>query len=187
MTVPAVRTWPQLLATLLRGEDLTADDTRWAMGEVMSDAHEPVSFAGFLVALRAKGETAAEISGLLDALMDRVVPLPVEGTDVVDIVGTGGDGAHTVNISTMAAIVTAAAGAPVVKNGGRSVSSKAGSADVLEALGIPLYLGPEQVARCLHDLGIAFTFAPAFHQGLKHASPSAAPWACPPRSTTSRR
>lgn len=171
MTAPAVRTWPQLLATLLRGEDLSADDTRWAMGEVMNDAHEPVSFAGFLVALRAKGETTAEISGLLDALMDQVVPLPVDGRNVVDIVGTGGDGAHTVNISTMAAIVTAAAGAPVVKNGGRSVSSKAGSADVLEALGIPLYLGPEQVARCVTDLGIAFTFAPAFHQGLKHASP----------------
>ncbi|MEU5240946.1 anthranilate phosphoribosyltransferase [Streptomyces lydicus] len=171
MTAPAVRTWPQLLATLLRGEDLTADDTRWAMGEVMSDAHEPAAFAGFLVALRAKGETPAEISGLLDALMDRVVPLPVDGRDVVDIVGTGGDGAHTVNISTMAAIVAAAAGAPVVKNGGRSVSSKAGSADVLEALGIPLYLSPEQVARCVADLGIAFTFAPAFHRGLKHASP----------------
>ncbi|MEW2626017.1 anthranilate phosphoribosyltransferase [Streptomyces sp. NPDC048106] len=171
MTAPAVRTWPQLLATLLRGEDLTADDTRWAMGEVMNDAHEPVAFAGFLVALRAKGETAAEISGLLDVLMERVVPLPVDGRDVVDIVGTGGDGAHSVNISTMAAIVAAAAGAPVVKNGGRSVSSKSGSADVLEALGIPLYLGPEQVAQCLGHLGIAFTFAPAFHKGLKHASP----------------
>ncbi|MYR58180.1 anthranilate phosphoribosyltransferase [Streptomyces sp. SID625] len=171
MTAPAVRTWPLLLATLLRGEDLSADDTRWAMGEVMNDAHEPAAFAGFLVALRAKGESAAEISGLLDALMERVVPLPVDGRDVVDIVGTGGDGAHTVNISTMAAIVTAAAGAPVVKNGGRSVSSKAGSADVLEALGLPLYLAAGHVARCVTDLGIAFTFAPAFHQGLKHASP----------------
>ncbi|MET9916227.1 anthranilate phosphoribosyltransferase [Streptomyces sp. NPDC006435] len=171
MSAPA-RTWPQLLAALLRGENLTSDDTRWAMGEVMNDDHEPVAFAGFLVALRAKGETAAEISGLLDALMDRVVPLPVDSTDVVvDIVGTGGDGAHTVNISTMAAIVTAAAGAPVVKNGGRSVSSRSGSADVLEALGVPLYLEPAQVARCLTDLGIAFTFAPAFHKGLKHASP----------------
>lgn len=171
MTTPAVRTWPQLLAALLRREDLTADDARWAMGEVMNDAHEPAAFAGFLVALRAKGETAAEISGLLDALMDRVVPLTVDGADVVDIVGTGGDGAHTVNISTMAAIVTAAAGAPVVKNGGRSVSSRSGAADVLEALGLPLYLSPEQVAQCVTDLGIAFTFAPAFHQGLKHASP----------------
>ncbi|MGW7292842.1 anthranilate phosphoribosyltransferase [Streptomyces xiamenensis] len=171
MTTPGVRTWPQLLATLLRREDLSADDARWAMGEVMNDAHEPAAFAGFLIALRAKGETAGEISGLLDALMDRVTPLPVDGTDVVDIVGTGGDGAHTVNISTMAAIVTAAAGARVVKNGGRSVSSKSGSADVLEALGIPLYLAPAQVARCVTELGIGFTFAPAFHQGLKHASP----------------
>ncbi|APU15210.1 anthranilate phosphoribosyltransferase [Actinoalloteichus fjordicus] len=170
MTTP-VRTWAKLLAALLRGDDLTTADTHWAMGEVMKDNHEPVAFAGFLVALRAKGETAAEISGLLDALMERVVPLPVDGSRVVDIVGTGGDGAHTVNISTMAAIVTAAAGAPVVKNGGRSVSSKSGSADVLEALGLPLYLGPEQVARCLTDLGLGFTFAPTFHQGLKHAAP----------------
>ncbi|MFJ7416480.1 cold shock domain-containing protein [Streptomyces sp. NPDC098077] len=85
MTAP-VRTWPQLLATLLRGDDLTADDTRWAMSEVMDDAHEPVAFAGFLIALRAKGETAGEISGLLGALMDRVTPLPVDGSQVVDIV-----------------------------------------------------------------------------------------------------
>ncbi|WP_329065921.1 anthranilate phosphoribosyltransferase [Amycolatopsis sp. NBC_01480] len=168
MTAP---TWPRLLAALLRGEDLTADDTRWAMGEVMNDSHEPVAFAGLLVALRAKGETAAEISGLLDALMARVVPLPVDGSGVVDIVGTGGDGAHTVNISTMAAIVTAAAGAPVVKHGGRSVSSKSGSADVLEALGLPLTLTAAQVARCVTELGIGFTFAPAFHLGLRHAAP----------------
>ncbi|MFD8670514.1 anthranilate phosphoribosyltransferase [Streptomyces microflavus] len=170
MTAP-VHTWPQLLATLLRGDDLNADDTRWAMSEVMDDSHEPAAFAGFLVALRAKGETASEISGLLGALMDRVTPLPVDGSQVVDIVGTGGDGAHTVNISTMSAIVTAAAGAPVVKNGGRSVSSKSGSADVLEALGLPLYLSPEHVARCVTELGLGFTFAPAFHRGLRHASP----------------
>ncbi|GHG13426.1 anthranilate phosphoribosyltransferase [Streptomyces filamentosus] len=170
MTAPT-RTWPHLLATLLRGEDLTADDTRWAMRAVMDDDHEPVALAGFLVALRAKGESPAELGGLLDALMERVVPLPVDGSGVLDIVGTGGDGAHTVNISTMAAIVTAAAGAPVVKNGGRSVSSKSGSADVLEQLGVPLNLSPEQVAQCVHDLGIGFTFAPAFHRGLRHASP----------------
>ncbi|WP_103529541.1 anthranilate phosphoribosyltransferase [Streptomyces sp. SM12] len=170
MTAPT-RTWPHLLATLLRGQDLTADDTRWAMRAVMDDDHEPVALAGFLVALRAKGESPAELSGLLDALMERVVPLPVDGTGVLDIVGTGGDGAHTVNISTMAAIVTAAAGAPVVKNGGRSVSSKSGSADVLEQLGVPLSLDPGQVAQCVRDLGIGFTFAPAFHQGLRHASP----------------
>ncbi|MER5419525.1 anthranilate phosphoribosyltransferase [Streptosporangium roseum] len=170
MTEPA-RSWPHLLAALLRGHDLTADDTRWAMRQVMDDAAEPVQLAGFLVALRAKGESTAELRGMLDALMERVVPLPVDGADVVDIVGTGGDGAHTVNVSTMAAIVVAAAGAPVVKNGGRSVSSKAGSADVLEALGLPLDLMPDGISRCLREVGIGFTFAPRFHHGLRHALP----------------
>jgi anthranilate phosphoribosyltransferase len=165
------RTWPRLLAALLAREDLTADDTRWAMTEVMDDTHQPAQLAAFLVALRAKGETAAELGGMLDALMDRVIPLPVDGSTVTDVVGTGGDGAHTVNISTMAALVTAAAGARVVKHGGRSVSSKSGSADVLEALGIPLDLSPAQVARCVTEIGIGFTFAPNFHHGLRHAAP----------------
>lgn len=170
MTASA-HTWPHLLAALLRGQDLSADEARWAMDQVMDDNHEPVALAGFLIALRAKGETAQEISGLLDALMARVIPLPVDGAGMLDIVGTGGDGAHTVNISTMAAIVAAATGVPVVKHGGRSVSSKSGSADVLEALGLPLTLTPAHVARCVTELGIAFTFAPAFHRGLRHAAP----------------
>ncbi|GIH94159.1 anthranilate phosphoribosyltransferase [Planobispora siamensis] len=170
MTDPS-RSWPRLLATLLRGRDLTADDTRWAMRQVMDDAAGPAQLAGFLVALRAKGESTAELRGMLDALMERAVPLPVDGSDVVDIVGTGGDGAHTVNVSTMAAIVVAAAGAPVVKHGGRSASSKAGSADVLEALGLSLDLTPDDVARCLREAGIGFTFAPRFHHGLRHAGP----------------
>ncbi|GII31883.1 anthranilate phosphoribosyltransferase [Planotetraspora mira] len=170
MTEPA-RSWPHLLATLLRGQDLTADDTRWAMRRVMDDAADPAQLAGFLVALRAKGESTAELRGMLDALMERVIPLPVDGADVVDIVGTGGDGAHTVNVSTMAAIVVAAAGVPVVKNGGRSVSSKAGSADVLEALGLSLDLTPDDITRCLREVGIGFTFAPRFHHGLRHAGP----------------
>jgi anthranilate phosphoribosyltransferase len=165
------RTWPRLLAALLGREDLTADDTRWAMTEVMGNTHEPVQLAAFLTALRAKGETAAEIGGMLDALMDRVIPLPVDGSTVTDVVGTGGDGAHTVNISTMAALVTAAAGVRVVKHGGRSVSSKSGSADVIEALGIPLDLDPAQVARCVTEIGIGFTFAPNYHHGLRHAAP----------------
>jgi anthranilate phosphoribosyltransferase len=165
------RTWPRLLAALLARENLTADDTSWAMTEVMDDAHEPAQLAAFLTALRAKGETAAELGGMLDALMDRVIPLPVDGLDVTDVVGTGGDGAHTVNISTMAALVTAAAGIAVVKHGGRSVSSKTGSADVLEALGIPLNLDPAQVARCVSEIGIGFTFAPNYHHGLRHAAP----------------
>ena len=108
---------------------------------------------------------------MLDALMDRVIPLPVDGSTVTDVVGTGGDGAHTVNISTMAALVTAAAGVRVVKHGGRSVSSKSGSADVIEALGIPLSLTPDQVARCVTEAGIGFTFAPNYHHGLRHAAP----------------
>ncbi len=170
MTAPE-RTWPRLLAALLAREDLTADDTRWAMTEVMDDAHEPAQLAAFLTALRAKGETAAELGGMLDALMDRVIPLPVDGSAVTDVVGTGGDGAHTVNISTMAALVTAAAGTRVVKHGGRSVSSKSGSADVIEALGIPLDLSPAQVARCVTEIGIGFTFAPNYHHGLRHAAP----------------
>jgi anthranilate phosphoribosyltransferase len=170
MTAPE-RTWPRLLAALLAREDLSADDTRWAMTEVMDDAHEPAQLAAFLTALRAKGETAAELGGMLDALMERVIPLPVDGSAVTDVVGTGGDGAHTVNISTMAALVTAAAGTPVVKHGGRSVSSKSGSADVIEALGIPLSLTPDQVARCVTEAGIGFTFAPNYHHGLRHAAP----------------
>jgi anthranilate phosphoribosyltransferase len=170
MTAPE-RTWPRLLAALLACQDLAADDTRWAMSEVMDEAHDPAQLAGFLIALRAKGETAAELGGMLDALMDRVIPLPVDGAGVTDVVGTGGDGAHTVNISTMSALVAAAAGARVVKHGGRSVSSKSGSADVLEALGIPLDLAPAQVAQCVEQLGIGFTFAPAYHRGLRHAAP----------------
>jgi anthranilate phosphoribosyltransferase len=141
------------------------------MTEVIDGAQDPAQLAGFLVALRAKGETAAELGGMLDALMKRAILLPIDGAGVTDVVGTGGDGAHTVNISTMAALVAAASGARVVKHGGRSVSSKSGSADVLEALGIPLNLTPAQVARCVEQVGIGFTFAPNFHQGLRHAAP----------------
>jgi hypothetical protein len=170
VTAPA-RTWSRLLAALLAGTDLTAEDTAWAMRQVMDDFAGPAELAGFLVALRAKGESAGELRGLLDALMERVIRLPVDGAEVADIVGTGGDGAHTVNVSTMAAIVVAATGVPVVKHGGRSVSSKAGSADVLEALGLSLDLTPQAVARCVQEAGIAFTFAPRFHHGLRHAVP----------------
>ncbi|MGW6208934.1 anthranilate phosphoribosyltransferase [Streptomyces sp. NPDC055089] len=169
--MPEPRTWPRLLSTLLTKTDLTADDTGWAMRQVMDDAAEPAQLAGFLVAMRAKGESAPELRGLLDALMEGVIPLPVAGAKVLDIVGTGGGGNHTVNVSTMAAIVVASTGVPVVKHGGRSVSSKAGSADVLEALGVPLDLSADAVARCVNEVGIGFTFAPRFHHGLRHAVP----------------
>ncbi|MGW0252617.1 anthranilate phosphoribosyltransferase [Nocardia goodfellowii] len=166
-----VRSWPALITALLQRNDLTAADTAWAMREVMDDAADPAQLAGLLVALRAKGETADELRGILDALMERVIPVHLDGIDVVDIVGTGGDGAHTVNVSTMTAIVVAAAGAPVLKHGGRSASSKAGAADVLEVLGLPLDLGPDEVARCVAEVGIGFTFALRFHLGLRHAAP----------------
>ncbi|MEV3926971.1 anthranilate phosphoribosyltransferase [Actinomadura coerulea] len=163
-------TWPALLSQLVAGEDLTAADTAWVMRQVMEDEAEPAVLAGFLVGLRAKGETAQEMTGLIEATLSAPAPLPLS-SDAVDVVGTGGDGAHTVNISTMAAIVVAAARIPVVKHGGRSSSSSCGSADVLEALGIPLALPPAAAARCLAEAGICYLFAPNVHAGLRHASP----------------
>jgi anthranilate phosphoribosyltransferase len=164
------RTWPYLLNTLLAGQDLAAEDTGWAMRQVIAGEADPVSLAGFLVALRAKGETAQELAGLVDAILAAAVRVPV-GDDAVDVVGTGGDQARTVNISTMAAIVTAGAGVPVIKHGGRSVSSSSGSADVLEALGVPLHVPAAAAARCLDQAGICYLFAPDYHAGLRHAAP----------------
>jgi len=166
------RTWPNLLSSLLRAEELSTADTAWAMGEIMAGSATPVQIAAFAMALRAKGETSAEVSGLVEAMLSAAVPvhLPEEvRTSAVDVVGTGGDRAHTVNISTMAAIVAAAAGAPVVKHGNRAASSSCGTADVLEHLGIPLDLGPEGVARSVKEAGIGFCFAARFHPGMRHA------------------
>jgi anthranilate phosphoribosyltransferase len=169
-----MRTWPDLFATLLRGGELSTAETAWAMGEIMSGAATPAQIAGFVTALRAKGETAAEIAGLVEAMLGHAtrVELPVElRTAAVDVVGTGGDRAHTVNISTMAALVVAGAGVPVVKHGNRAASSSCGAADLLEQLGIPLDLGPEDVVRCVTEAGIGFCFAPRFHPGMRHAGP----------------
>lgn len=166
--------WPKLLSTLLRGDELSTAETAWAMGEIMSGAATPAQIAGFVTALRAKGETAAEIAGLVEAMLGHAtrVELPVEvRTAAVDVVGTGGDRAHTVNISTMAALVVAGAGVPVVKHGNRAASSSCGAADLLEQLGIPLDLGPDEVARCVAEAGIGFCFAPRFHPGMRHAGP----------------
>jgi anthranilate phosphoribosyltransferase len=166
------RSWRNLLAALLRAEELSTDDTAWAMGEVMSGSATPAQIAAFAVALRAKGETPAEIAGLVEAMLASAtrVELPADvRASAVDIVGTGGDGAHTVNISTMAAIVVAAAGVPVVKHGNRAASSSCGAADLLEEFGIPLDLGPAEVARCVTEVGIGFCFAARFHPGMRHA------------------
>ncbi|MDG4796469.1 anthranilate phosphoribosyltransferase [Micromonospora sp. WMMD1082] len=168
------RTWPHLLTALLRGEELSTADTAWAMGEIMSGSAAPAQIAGFAVALRAKGETPAEVAGLVEAMLGRAVPveLPEEvRATALDVVGTGGDLAHTVNISTMTALVVAGAGVRVVKHGNRAASSSCGTADLLEFLGVPLDLGPEGVARCVAEAGIGFCFAARFHPGMRHAGP----------------
>ncbi|MEU7715695.1 anthranilate phosphoribosyltransferase [Micromonospora chalcea] len=168
------RTWPLLLNALLRGEELSTADTAWAMGEIMAGSATPAQIAGFAVALRTKGETPAELGGLVEAMLTRAVPvrLPDEVRETaLDVVGTGGDLAHTVNISTMAALVVAGAGVRVVKHGNRAASSSCGTADVLEELGVPLDLAPEQVARCVTEAGIGFCFAARFHPGMRHTGP----------------
>jgi anthranilate phosphoribosyltransferase len=161
--------FPELLHRLVAGEDLTAAQTRWAMDRVMSGDATPVQVAGFFVALRAKGESVDELSGLVEAMLAHAVSIDVPGP-AVDIVGTGGDRARTVNISTMAALVVAGAGERVVKHGNRAASSACGSADVLEALGVRLDLAPADVAEVARTVGITFCFAQAFHPAMRHAA-----------------
>jgi len=162
-------TWPDVLSTLVAGTDLTSGQAAWAMGEVFAGEASPVQLAGFVVALRAKGETVEEVRGIADAMLDAGLPLSVPGR-LLDVVGTGGDRSMSVNISTMSAIVAAGAGARVVKHGNRSASSKSGSADVLEELGIRLDLTPERVGRVAEEAGITFCFAATFHPAMRHAA-----------------
>ena len=150
MTPP---TWPALLTRLLAREDLTAADTAWAMREVMTGEATPAQVAALAVALRAKGEAPAEVAGLAATMLEQATPVQLP-LACVDIVGTGGDGSHTFNISTCSMFVAAAAGARVSKHGGRSVSSKSGSADVLEALGLNINLSPEAIAKSIEQTGI---------------------------------
>lgn len=162
-------TWPSLIGALIRGDALTADETAWAMSEIMDGAATPAQIAGFAVALRMKGETASEVSGLAEAMMEHASPIAVPGR-LVDLVGTGGDGARTVNISTMGTIVAAAAGARMVKHGNRAATSACGAADVLEALGVVIDLPPPATERLAQEIGIAFLFAPLYHPALRHAA-----------------
>ncbi|RJQ88096.1 anthranilate phosphoribosyltransferase [Amycolatopsis panacis] len=164
-------TWPALLTRLIDRADLTAGDTSWAMDQIMSGAATQAQIGGFAVALRAKGETTEEISGMAEAMLAHARRIELS-RPAVDIVGTGGDRSNSVNISTMATIVTAAAGAPVAKHGNRSASSKSGAADVLESLGVRIDLPPEAVQRSLAELGIGFCFAPVFHPAFRHIGPS---------------
>jgi len=164
-----VHTWPDVLSALLRGESLTAEVTSWAMAEVMAGNATAVQVASFAVAMRAKGETPAEVAGLANAMLDAANRIQVTGA-AVDTCGTGGDRARTVNISTMAALVVRGAGVTVVKHGNRAASSLCGSADVLEALGVVVDLPPAAVERCIADTRIGFCFAPVFHPALRHAA-----------------
>ncbi|MEX1907109.1 anthranilate phosphoribosyltransferase [Janibacter sp. Y6] len=169
-TVPD-ESWPDILTTLIEGEDLTTQRARWAMEQVMAGEADPVVVAGFLVALRAKGESVAELEGLVDVMLGRATRIEVPG-ETVDIVGTGGDRLNTVNISTMSAIVLAGAGLTVVKHGNRAASSMTGTADVLEHLGVPLTLRPQDVRDVALEAGITFCFANLFHPSMRHAAPA---------------
>jgi anthranilate phosphoribosyltransferase len=163
-------TWPALIRALIAGAALRAEQAEWAMNEIMDGAASPARIAAFGVALRAKGETVEEMAGLASAMLAHATPISVPGP-VTDLVGTGGDGAHTVNVSTMAAIVAAAAGARLAKHGNRAASSACGTADVLEALGVVIDLPPEATARLAAETGIAFLFAPVYHPAFRHTAP----------------
>ncbi|SNX57874.1 anthranilate phosphoribosyltransferase [Streptomyces sp. TLI_55] len=164
----AGRSWPEVLNALLYGQDQSADATAWAMDKIMRGEATDAQIAGFVVALRAKGETVEEITGLVQAMYEHANVIEVSGR-TVDIVGTGGDGAKTVNISTMSSLVVAGTGAKVVKHGNRAASSASGSSDVLEKLGVNLDLTPKRVAEVAEEAGITFCFAIKFHPALRHA------------------
>ena len=163
----AGRSWPGVLNGLLGGRDLAADDTAWAMDRIMSGEATDAQIAGFAVALRAKGATVEEITGLVRTMYEHANVIEVPGA-TVDIVGTGGDGAKTVNISTMSSIVVAGTGAKVVKHGNRAASSASGASDVLEKLGVNLDLTPQRVVEVAEEAGITFCFAVKFHPALRH-------------------
>lgn len=161
----------EAIATLLDGKDLGRERAREVMDEIMKGEATPAQIGGFLIALRGKGETADEIAGSAEAMRDHALTVSPHRRDVIDTAGTGGDGKGTINISTTAGLVAAAAGASVAKHGNRAVSSKSGSADVLEALGFDIDPGPERISASIDGLGFGFLFAPSHHPAMKHAGP----------------
>ena len=164
-----ILSWPTVLSSLLAGEDLKRAEASWAMSQIMSGEATQGQIGAFMLALRAKGETVEELAGLVDVMLENAVLLQT-GADAVDIVGTGGDLVGTVNISSMAAILAAASGVPVLKHGSRSASGKTGSSEMLEVLGIRLDLSPQQVTDVFRKVGITFFFAPVFHPAMRHVA-----------------
>jgi anthranilate phosphoribosyltransferase len=167
--------WPALLTELLDGHDLSASQARAAMATILTGEATAAQLIGFVVALRAKGETSEELAGLLDAVLSAatpvVLPAAIAGR-AIDIVGTGGDRSHSINVSTISALVVAGAGVPVCKHGARAASSKCGAADVLEALGVAVGLQPAGVLRCVETAGIGFCLAANYHPSFRFAAPS---------------
>lgn len=163
-------TWPQILKQLLAGENMSRDQSSWAMRQIMNGDASESQMGAFMIALRSKGETVQELAGLVDVMLENAVLLET-GNDAVDIVGTGGDMFGTVNISSMASVVAAASGVPVLKHGSRSASGKTGASEMLEILGIRLDLSPQQVASVFQQAGITFFFAPVFHPAMRHVAP----------------
>ena len=168
----STRTWPSILGSLVEGDDLSISDAEWAMRSVVAGEATSAQVAGLLVALRIKGETVDEIVGFRDAALAASLPLEVS-PDVLDIVGTGGDPYGAVlNISSVASVIAAASGVPVVKHGNRGASSASGASDLLAELGVNLEISPQRVAEVLSETGITFAFAALFHPGFRHAGPT---------------
>ena len=163
--------WDAAISKMESGLDLTADEAQFFMQEVLEDRSEKETLKKFLLALKNKGETPEEVGALVNQMYQHCAPISISARSV-DTVGTGGDGAHTINISTTAAIIAAAAGARVVKHGNRAASSKSGAADLLEALGVAINLNGAQVAKTVEELGIGFCFAPVFHPAMRFAAPA---------------
>ena len=170
MTSPEPPSWPTVLGRLSAGLDLDRDSATWAIEQVMSGEADPADIRAFLVDVQAKGPSADEVAAAADVMREHALPIDVPGV-LLDVVGTGGDASGSVNFSTMAAMVAVACGATVVKHGNRAASSKAGTADVLEELGVAIDLGPDAIASCAREVGIAFAFAQVLHPAMKYAAP----------------
>jgi anthranilate phosphoribosyltransferase len=169
----AIGSWPVVLDTLMTGSSLTREQAKVTMAEILDGAASPAQIAAFIVALRMKGETVDELTGMVSAMLDASERVDIDTSGpVIDVVGTGGDRAHTINVSTISSLVVAAAGGRVCKHGNRAASSACGAADLLEELGVAIDLGPIGVARCVEEAGMGFCFAPRYHPAMRHAGPS---------------